>query len=360
MTRKEPAVLWFGSDFYEDEHVLQMTYEQQGVYQRLLWIAHRNEGLPADPAALARMLGLPAKRFASKVWPAIAPCWEATGDGSRLIQRRQEEERARRASSRGEAVASSAAAPVEGSRSERMRDLAKRRWSERRMHADAGLHADAHAGRNATPHADADAGSDAGCNAASHLPPAPPSVQVQENQPQRARADAHAHADARRNAAPHAAPHAAPEGASSAQSTEPEPAAEDPTLGRVIAVQRALLFTGLRSKLPGFTRSRALTEIATRVEPTGITPDDVAELWLLAQRKTTADPGGLLDEWLVRGAPGTWRGVLDEQRGKAKQADLRRRAPDALDGIYGGDAPQTAGAGAAAVLAAARPAGVGA
>lgn len=91
--RREPAALWFGSDFYEDEQVLQMDYEQQGVYQRLLWISWRNVGIPSDPVVLAKMLGLPAKRFAAQIWPAIAPCWSA--DSGRLIQKRQEEERAR-------------------------------------------------------------------------------------------------------------------------------------------------------------------------------------------------------------------------------------------------------------------------
>lgn len=349
MTRKDPAVLWFGSDFYEDEQVLQMTYEQQGVYQRLLWIAHRNAGLPADPALLARMLGLPAKRFAARIWPAIAPCWETAGNG-RLMQRRQEEERARRAAARGDQPDHGDprdAQPAPGDRSARMRDLARRSWESRRSRSDAAAHADADAARNA--HADAPRNADA--DAARSLPPAPPSVPSEAKYPNARNAGAHAQA--------HAATQSAPQSGASAAQT-PEPAAEGPTLGRVLEVQRALLFTGLRSKLPGFTRSRALTEIAERLEPTGITPDDVAELWSLAKEKTRDDPGGLLDEWLMRSAPGTWRGVLDEQRGKAKQADLRRRAPDALDGIYGGEAPQTAGAGAAAVLAAARPAGVGA
>lgn len=345
MTRKDPAVLWFGSDFYEDERVLQMTYEQQGVYQRLLWIAHRNEGLPADVAAIARMLGLPRQRFARRIWPAIAPCWQPGAEG-RLVQSRQEEERARRAATRGDQPdhGGPQAAPEAGDRSARMRDLARRSWESRRMRTDAAAHAHADAQRNAPRNADADA--------ARSLPPAPPSVPSEAKYPNARNAGAHAQA--------HAATQSAPQSGASAAQT-PEPAAEGPTLGRVLEVQRALLFTGLRSKLPGFTRSRALTEIAERLEPTGITPDDVAELWLLAQRKTRDDPGGLLDEWLVRGAPGTWRGVLDEQSGKAKQAALSARgATDQLDGIYGCDGPQPAGDGVAAVLAAARPAGVGA
>lgn len=87
MTRRDPAALWFGSDFYEDEQVLQMDYEQQGVYHRLLWISWRNGGIPSDPSTLAKMLAVPIRRFLRRIWPAIATCWSA--DGDRLIPRRR-------------------------------------------------------------------------------------------------------------------------------------------------------------------------------------------------------------------------------------------------------------------------------
>src|SRR5262245_31170507 len=99
MRRRDPAMLWFGSDFYEDERVLLMSFEEMGVYQRLLWISWVNIGLPDDPEQIAELLQLPfrrlgVKRFLAKVWPKIAPCWTPTQEG-RLIQKRQEEERAR-------------------------------------------------------------------------------------------------------------------------------------------------------------------------------------------------------------------------------------------------------------------------
>jgi uncharacterized protein YdaU (DUF1376 family) len=115
---------------------------------------------------------------------------------------------------------------------------------------------------------------------------------------------------------------------------DPDPAPErDP----VVALQQALLKTGLRSKLKTLHRGRELMVLAERMGPTGLTPDDVAELWLLAQAKSSDDPGGLLAHWLDENL---WRESLDEQRMKAKEHDLARRAngaatADPLKGVYG-------------------------
>lgn len=304
MSRREPAALWWGSDFYEDRHVLLMTYEQQGVYQRLLWISWRNIGVPDDPALLAKMLGLPAKRFLARIWPAIAPCWSPAGEGL-LVQKRQEEERARRAAARGDDEQPTE--PADQERSARMRELARMSWEARRK---------AHADAQRKAHADAAPQSDT--QSAPHLPPAPPSVPNQEK-PTPTR-------DAQRNADAQCAPQ--PEGADAAQSAE----ADDKV--PVVQLQLALLATAYRSNLKGFLRSREVLKRAEALILTGLCPDDVRELAEHDRRKADT-PGALLAHWLDEGI---WREVLDESANKSKERDLRQRkaaAEDPLQGVYG-------------------------
>lgn len=315
MVRREPAELFFGGDFYDDEHVLRMSYEEQGVYRRLLWISRQNGSIPDDPKAIAELLRLPCqgltvRRFVSKVWPKVLPCWTPANEG-RLIQRRQEEERQIREANRG-AAGPEAGEP--GSRSEQMRALAQKRWDAVR---NAAACAPADARRNAE--------ADASRNAAASLPPAPPSVQVQENQPQSARARAHG-ADADADARPHA---------DAASTSDP-----------VLQLHRVLVGTSLRSGMRGLDRSIALREMAEHLVETGLQPQQLRELWVLAQAKAKpqdgcaeADPGALLSHWLIGdGIAGGWREVLDEQRMKAKEAALAGRAKpeaDVLSGVYG-------------------------
>ena len=326
MTRKDPAELFFGSDFYDDEHVLRMSYEAQGVYRRLLWISHRNEGIPDDPVAIAELLGLPrqgltVRRFLSQVWPRILPCWTASAEG-RLVQMRQEAERERRAVAKGEGGESSpTGSEAATSRSERMRAVAMKRWGRRgdagaHAHADAATHADADASRNADAYAQRNA-----CrNAGSHPPPAPPPVPNQAKYPNAS--------DAARIASPHAHAHAGG-GADAA----PESAAAEPT-DAVVQLQKALLKTGYRSKMPPFDRSRELMKRAAEFLATGLSPFDVADLGDLDAEKAEK-PGALLAHWLEEGI---WREVLDEKRQKAKERELRRREPagDPLAGVYAG------------------------
>lgn len=309
MTRKDPAVLWFGSAFYEDEHVLQMTYEQQGVYQRLLWIAFQNGGIPADEAVLARMLGLAPKRFA-RIWGGIRPCWQP-GDVGRLVQPRQEEERARRAA----AVSGDNDAAPDGV-SDRMRQLARLRWDRhRRTDGDA----EPHAARSAARSAETDASRNAAPQCEPQSPPAPPSVPSEAKYPRTRNADAHC----------------APAGASAARAdAEPEPE---------IQLQLALLRSPYRSNLPGFDRSRELRRKAQAFLETGLTPADVADLVELDRQKAD-QTGALLATWLDAN---TWREVLDEQKAKRKERAVRARGSpgddDLLDGVYGTEPSKSAG-----------------
>lgn len=84
---------WWPSDYAMDEHVALMSYEQEGVYRKLLDYAWLHGSVPADLALMARLLGkgMTAKRLA-RLWPAIAPCWQEQ-DG-RLTNGRLERERA--------------------------------------------------------------------------------------------------------------------------------------------------------------------------------------------------------------------------------------------------------------------------
>lgn len=325
--RDEAMLIWW-KRFYADEHVLQMTYEQQGVYWRLLALAWENDGLPNDVGRLAKMVGMPRSRFERRVWPEIAPCWHDDGEG-RLRQKRQELERQARQASRSGAAAGGSAPAAGGDRSERMRRLAIDRWVRHRAKAHAKAHANADAAPHADAHANADAAThDAGCDAAS--PPTPPLVQVQ---PQAH--DAAPHADAH---APHASAVGPASGRKAAAAAERAARGRDKDDGTspVADLTTALMETRYRGGITNaIARRGTVREEATRLLATGLTVDDVQALAELAGTKSNGDPGALLSHWL----DGAWREVLDEQRNKAKEASARRPGQDdqdpILDGIYG-------------------------
>ena len=98
-------------------------------------------------------------------------------------------------------------------------------------------------------------------------------------------------------------------------------------------VRDALIATAYRRQLPGLRRLKAVEALSVALLATGITPEAIVELDALAAAKAKprggdpADPGKLLAHWLDKGS---WREVLDEQRGKDKhQAALRRGARSA-------------------------------
>lgn len=339
MTAKDPALLWYGSEFYEDERVLRMTYEQQGVFVRLLWIALRNNGLPADPAVIAEMLQIPAKRFLSRIWPKIAPCWvESEG---RLRNPRQERDRARREATR---------APVDGgdgsppqTTRERMQQLARRRWDQRRGMRDADAAPYAHA--DARRIANADAADDASRNAGRIPLPTPHPPISSEAKPQ-----PHARADAAPHAASHPDAHAEGGASAARPAADPAPAAEPDTaaVAALAALQTALLATSYRSGVGNPFRRRAVVfERAEELAGTGLTAQLLADLEQLADQKAEGAPGGLLAHWLDHGI---WREVLDEQASKKKQRAASRRVATDPD-----QEPAPAAAFVAAAVAGAEP-----
>jgi uncharacterized protein YdaU (DUF1376 family) len=89
---KAPAYQWYPKDWKSDTRVQRMTYEQRGIYRELMDTQWLEGSISADPAELARILGIPLPRF-RKVWPLINECFTKRDDG-RLVQLRLE--RARR------------------------------------------------------------------------------------------------------------------------------------------------------------------------------------------------------------------------------------------------------------------------
>lgn len=298
MMRKDQAMLMWGSSFYEDERVLLMSFEQQGVYWRLLWLSWQNVGLPNDPRAIAAMLRVPLRRFEGKIWPAIRACWHV--EGERLYQKRQEEERGRRAACR----ADDGPAEPPRDRSEQMRELARRRWGHRGAHADAD--ASAHAG----PHAHADASRNAEPQCGPQSPPNPPSVQSEANSP----SEGPSARDAMRDASSHAHPHAE-RAAEGPAAPEPE-RAEGHMVARIAA---ALERTAYRSDMSKDERTRSILRRAVEVHAVGGTDDDVRQLDALDQQKAKRR-GSLLAIWIDRRQ---WRDVLAEQRMKARTTPAR-------------------------------------
>jgi hypothetical protein len=280
-----------GAEFYGSEAVLLMSYEQQGVYLRLLSIAAANGSIPAEVERIAQLLRLPAKRFAAKVWPAIVACWQQQGD--RLVP--------------AGGVLAQEAPPTSpaphhptGERTEIEREADRIRQQRKR---------DRDAGRDVTPvtrDASRSVTRDIDRDVTVRAPSVRPSVPLRvlssvgpfcsEGEYQRGT-----------------------EGANRAGDTE-----------GAAGLRRALLLTTYRSNLPPRQREVACTKSALQLHVEGMTGDDLAQLIDLDASRAKK-PGGLLATWIDRHQ---WRAVLDEQRMKAKQASQAERKPaDGADDI---------------------------
>jgi phosphoribosylaminoimidazole carboxylase (NCAIR synthetase) len=70
--QKAPAYQWYPKDYDTDEAVKLMTYEQEGIYRRLLDHQSLHGSIPSDPTAIAKLVPkVSAKRFLT-LWPAMA------------------------------------------------------------------------------------------------------------------------------------------------------------------------------------------------------------------------------------------------------------------------------------------------
>lgn len=96
---KDPAMLVYGRDFYEDEAVKLMSLEQEAIYWRLLLHSWSEGSIPKSPRDLCAIVGKLSLRRFEKLWAGIAAKWISAGHG-RLVNPRQERERDKRAANR--------------------------------------------------------------------------------------------------------------------------------------------------------------------------------------------------------------------------------------------------------------------
>ncbi len=69
---KAPAYQWYPKDYELDEAVKLMTYEQEGIYRRLLDHQALHGSIPADPRDIAMLVPkVSLKRFLS-LWPRLS------------------------------------------------------------------------------------------------------------------------------------------------------------------------------------------------------------------------------------------------------------------------------------------------
>jgi uncharacterized protein YdaU (DUF1376 family) len=89
--QKPPAYQWYPKDYDTDEAVKLMTYEEEGIYRRLLDHQWLHGGIPAVVEKIARLVPkVPFARF-KKLWPSMAAKFAPQGD--RLVNARLERQR---------------------------------------------------------------------------------------------------------------------------------------------------------------------------------------------------------------------------------------------------------------------------
>lgn len=92
--KKDCALLWFTRDFRGSEKVQSMDWAEQGMYRHLLDMAWENGGIPADREELRGILKLERDAF-RLAWRKIGKCFvKHPTDARRLVNTRQEKERA--------------------------------------------------------------------------------------------------------------------------------------------------------------------------------------------------------------------------------------------------------------------------
>ena len=118
MAKEEsPAFQFYPKDYLSDLKTRAMSYKERGMYWELCSHIWLEKLLPAEPQALARILGVPLSEF-KKHWPALQSCFRVVDDG-RLEHPRLEIERRKQAQYRD-------------GQSDNGRRGAARRWGGRR------------------------------------------------------------------------------------------------------------------------------------------------------------------------------------------------------------------------------------
>ncbi len=85
---RKPWFPFYVYDFWQDESVLAMTFEEVGLYVRLLSLQWIEGSIPADVDRVARIVGLSSDALAM-LWPPLAPCFPPVkNDPTRLANPR--------------------------------------------------------------------------------------------------------------------------------------------------------------------------------------------------------------------------------------------------------------------------------
>lgn len=115
MKDDRPWVKWDVAEWLLDVRVRALPRHARDCYHDLICYAWRERGIPADPSALARLLGEPVRRFLRRDWPLIEPFWSLDQNSGLLVQGRLERTRAD-ADAKSETAAENARRGVESRR----------------------------------------------------------------------------------------------------------------------------------------------------------------------------------------------------------------------------------------------------
>lgn len=89
--QKAPSYQWYPKDYETDEAVKLMTYEEEGIYRRLLDHQSLHGGIPADVGLIAKLVPKVSPARFKKLWPSMAAKFRQTE--GRLINPRLERQR---------------------------------------------------------------------------------------------------------------------------------------------------------------------------------------------------------------------------------------------------------------------------
>lgn len=72
MANKAPAYQWYPKDYESDEAVKLMTYEQEGIYRRLLDHQALHGGIPSDVKQIAMLCPKVSQKRFLALWPGMS------------------------------------------------------------------------------------------------------------------------------------------------------------------------------------------------------------------------------------------------------------------------------------------------
>lgn len=88
-----PYFRWYPADAEGDEKYSGLNREELGLFHQCLNKAWLNNGLPSDPAEVGRIMKLTVAEL-RRLWPRVSSLFYVRESDGRLVNRRQEEERA--------------------------------------------------------------------------------------------------------------------------------------------------------------------------------------------------------------------------------------------------------------------------